>query len=158
MSSIRDGEACNYLPESEGIPLISVGWLEAGDLFPRGKVSKEFFDKLCQDLTRRWKPPFVMTGFHDCSLCQFSICTTSRFKDHVLGSRSNAELYVPDGRQIYVTPVSIAHYIDAHDYCPPDDFVKALMVCPEQSSVAYLKLLLKSGGRDWMARFERRGG
>lgn len=151
MSQIQDGDPCLYIPETKDLPFVAIGWLDSEYPFQEGKVQMSFFRKLCGHLKNRWHPPFACAGFHECGLCQFS-GSESHFENFTFGSRSNGELYIPNGREIFVTPLAIAHYINAHRYLPPANFIEALMTCPPQGSVAYLKLLLESGGREWLRR------
>ena len=46
---------------------------------------------------------------------------------------------------IYVAPELIAHYIDAHEYRPPDEFVESVLKCPRMSTKEYFKALRRSG-------------
>lgn len=39
---------------------------------------------------------------------------------------------------LYVAPELILHYIERHQYLPPDDFCRAVLACPPCSSPAYL--------------------
>lgn len=61
-------------------------------------------------------------------------------------------LFVPFGPAIYVSPRSIAHYIDAHGYGPPAEFQKAVMECPEMRSLAYMQALLATPVRQWIQK------
>jgi hypothetical protein len=51
-----------------------------------------------------------------------------------------------------VSPSSIAHYIDAHGYCPPAVFQEAAMKCPQMRSADYMRALLATPARDWLQR------
>ncbi|QJE94616.1 hypothetical protein [Luteolibacter luteus] len=153
MAYLRDGDHCCNLPHSTGIPLTAIGWLDPDHDYPRGKVSEGFFRQLCMHLGKPWQAPFAWAGFHHCELCQFST-SQSHFGGYSFQSTSSSEIFVPNGREIFVSPKNIAHYIDAHGYLPPDSFIDALGACPTQGSNAYLKLLLDSGGREWLKRLE----
>jgi hypothetical protein len=156
MAQLPDGAPCDYLPGSAGSTLVAIGWLDSEWDFTRGRVEAAFFRRLCEHLKARWKPPFACAGYHQCNLCQFSQASNSQFESHSFSSQSNGELFIPNGRDIFVAPLSIAHYIDAHVYQPPGDFIDAVMACPEQRSRDYLKLLLHSGGREWLKSLEER--
>ena len=60
-------------------------------------------------------------------------------------SLGTSNLYVPFEGGIFVSPSLIAHYIDAHDYTPPEVFQAAVLECPPMRSMAYLKAILKEG-------------
>lgn len=52
---------------------------------------------------------------------------------------------------IYIAPSTVIHYIDAHHYCPPDEFQKAVVNCPEMRSMNYLKAILANGPKELVA-------
>jgi hypothetical protein len=70
------------------------------------------------------------------------------FRDYRIFSTAAASLFIPGKGMIYVAPVSISHYIDAHGYQPPDSFYQAVEQCPRMRSSAYFQALLANGGRD----------
>lgn len=49
-------------------------------------------------------------------------------------------------RAIYYAPELIAHYIDEHEYRPPDDFVTAVLECPAFRWAEYFVALLEIVG------------
>jgi hypothetical protein len=95
---------------------VAVGWLENGYPFKTGPVPRALLSKLCK-LAKDPKNP--MWGFHECD-----ICTTSWRKR----PQGNGEIHVvgSDGTA-YVAPTLIVHYIKAHNYLPPKDFVEAVL-------------------------------
>jgi hypothetical protein len=91
---------------------VAVGWLDPDRLFATGPTSPEFRRKLrrlCEFPVRK------MRGFHECK-----ICTTGAI-------RGNGEIHV-SGRagEIFVAPSMISHYVDVHNYRPPESFVVAV--------------------------------
>ena len=56
---------------------------------------------------------------------------------------SKTWIHYPD--HVFVGPIMIPHYIDAHEYSPPTDFQEAVLRCPEMRSVAYLRELKSRG-------------
>lgn len=71
-------------------------------------------------------------GQHTCELCG--------------GKWSKLNLFVPGTCAVYVAPELILHYIDAHEYAPPEEFCAALLACPEMNSSDYLSALARVGG------------
>lgn len=114
--------------------LIRIGWLRWGDDYPTGAIDPAAYAKLVELCRNPWMP-MVSGGFHQCELCQFE---PARMKD---------ELYLPGQGVVYLAPIGIAHYISAHWYLPPPDFLEAVMACPPMRSMEYKRALLANGGR-----------
>jgi hypothetical protein len=95
---------------------VTVGWLENGYPFKTGPVPRPLLSKL-RKLAEDPKNP--MWGFHECD-----ICTTARRNR----PQGNGEIHVvsSDGT-IYVAPTLIVHYIKAHNYLPPEEFIEAVL-------------------------------
>jgi adenosylhomocysteine nucleosidase len=90
--------------------LLAVGWLDSTIPYPKGSVAKSSITKLIRFATQ---PVNRTRGFH---VCQF--CNTAR---------SNGEIRVAGADGIvYAAPVLISHYIEKHEYKPPDQFLEAL--------------------------------
>jgi hypothetical protein len=53
----------------------------------------------------------------------------------------------PDGsrRLFYVAPSLVLHYVDAHEYLPPESFQRAVMACPPMRSMEYLRAISRHG-------------
>jgi hypothetical protein len=111
--------------EEEG--LIAVGWLARDQPFSRGQVPSSFVDvlrELCRQSVRQTR------GFHECELCptrsdDYVPPTTvaSPHGDYVVGS---AEIRVDGETRRYAAPDMIVHYVEAHSYQPPAEFVAAV--------------------------------
>lgn len=133
MTAIKDLAPCHYLP-LECAALRAVGWLGRESEWPKGSVPSEFLDKLKELCADPWQP-IVSAGGHQCDLCQFD------------GPCFGSNVFVPYRGSIYVAPVGIVHYIVAHWYRPPEEFIQGVLACPPMRSVDYLKALLANGGR-----------
>jgi len=122
-----------YLPSEAGsLPALNVGWLERGQPFPRGAVTEEFLDRLfaaCRS------PVAATRGFHVCSLCPPPSGGVPRpatiRRAGVEQSVGSAEIRVRggDGR-VYAAPTLVYHYVEAHRYLPPQEFVAAVIASP----------------------------
>ena len=152
MAHFQDLSTCSYFPFTEGLSFIAVGWLEPGYEFNRGNVSKDFFERLCSLLHAPWVPPLACGGVHRCGFCRFTGGGRGSFAGYTVGGMADGFLFIPRRTTLYVSPASIAHYIDAHDYSPPEDFQQAVMACPEMKSMAYKNLLLGTSAREWLKR------
>jgi hypothetical protein len=155
MTWYRDLDPCDYFGESFAHRLKAIGWLFPGKPIPTGEVSEAFFEKLCQLLQNPWNPVSCL-GFHDCAFCRFTgahmamTFTRGRNTYQIRGS-STRSLFVPGNEVLYVAPELIAHYIDVHGYCPPEEFREAAMACPERRSAKYLQAIFANGGRGLIA-------
>jgi hypothetical protein len=144
----EDLSPCDYFGDVK-FRLLAVGWLDPAHRFPKGRVSRTFFDSLAQLLATAWEP-FTFAGRHHCEFCVFTggpgsipIGTTGL----LLGG---INVFVPGDEAVYVAPSLILHYIDAHEYLPPELFVRAVEACPPMRSIGYLKALRQHGiGREW---------
>lgn len=162
MAHFEDLSDCQYLPGSDGLGFLAVGWLQLGEDYEKGAVSEEFFEKLLNLLQNPWTPPIAVGGVHLCDLCKFS-GGRARFDCH-FGETSlrrynfsgvgDGFLFVPHGNDLFVSPSNIAHYIDAHQYCPPSRFQQAVLVCPEMQSSAFSRSLLCTPAREWLRRLK----
>jgi hypothetical protein len=138
MTGIQDLAPCGYFGEEFASRLRAVGWLSPWESFAKGETSGPVFDKLKSLLVDPWQP-LVAMGVHECELCQFD------------GPVGGNNLFVPGGSVIYVCPELIVHYIAAHHYRPPDEFLAAVLACPDTRTMEYKKLLLASGGGKLLA-------
>jgi hypothetical protein len=94
----------------------AVGWLSHGFPFPTGPTSEVFRQRL-QDLC--WLPIRLMRGFHECEFCSGKSAT------------GNGEIEVsgPSG-EVYIAPTMVSHYVESHEYLPPDAFIEAVERLP----------------------------
>jgi len=119
------------VPEPDGS--LNVGWLSSAHAFPTGDVPDEAVPKILRLVLHHRVN--VMRGHHDCELCfeQFgrpgmAVCMDVDGHEVWLG---NAEIRVTDRTGvIYASPSLVAHYISAHRYLPPPDFIEAVLDAP----------------------------
>lgn len=104
-------------PEREAPGTVNIGWLDAAHLFPTGPTSDEFQDKLgrlCELRVQQTR------GSHPCELCSG--------RDRPV---SSSEMRVAGSRRVYAAPSLVHHYVAAHGYRPPEEFIEAVMACDE---------------------------
>lgn len=118
-----------YLPPKPGETreLINIGWLDKDHPFPVGKVPPVLQGELhraLESLCNRTR------GYHRCNLCgdREPVRVRHRDREFVLG---DAEIHIPAGGRVYVSPNLIIHYVDQHSYQPPAEFVDAVLA-PDQ--------------------------
>src|SRR5262245_4959815 len=106
-------------PRGTGASVRAVGWLGRGEPFSHGMITLEQYRRL-GELARDPFQPYVSAGIHRCELCQFDgeAC-------------SSTELFIPGDGFLFWTPTMICHYINAHHYKPPEEFLKAAARCPD---------------------------
>lgn len=135
--------------------LRAVGWLERGRAFTQGEVSDRFFEALMQLLVDPWQP-FANAGRHACSLCRFVGGPAEISYEGTTVALGASNLFVPGDGVIYVAPSLVAHYVDAHEYQPPEQFMKAVLECPQMRSMQYLRAIKSIGGSALIAGIKAR--
>lgn len=138
MTAYEDLQPLDYFGECES--LLAVGWLGREKPFPTGPTHRDVYARLQLLLENPWQPS-ISLGVHPCELCQFG--------GEAFGT---SNLFVPFRGSLLVCPELILHYMNAHAYQPPKDFVDAVMACPITRSAEYRTLLLANGGRSLLRR------
>ena len=140
MAFYEDLAPCDYFGPEFAPRLRAVGWLEDGRAYRRGRIEARLVHKLALLLSEPWEHERSVDP-HACSLCPFS-GGPAEFR-FVRGAgmppvpMGNRNLYVPGVDTLYVVPSFALHYIDAHEYAPPDAFTEAVWACPPVGSREY---------------------
>ena len=137
-----DLEICTYgrnakAPEAWRVPLLAIGWLEAGMEYNQGEQSREFIDLARQYREETWYRLSGYRGLHGCTLCPSGPATKG-----IEGSHIN--LFVPGKECVYMASGGLVHYMEEHSYSPPEEFVSALLSSPLPSDKAYDDKLIAS--------------
>src|SRR5438309_700481 len=108
--------------------VLAVGWLGSAVPFPRGPFDRGLLDCLLR-LCRR--PANRTRGFQVCDLCQPAVRGAPRMEQMAVDGKpvllGDAEVHVAGEQEIiYVAPTLICHYVEAHEYMPPSEFIEAL--------------------------------
>ena len=125
---------CPY--DAHDAPFKSIGWLSKDNPFQTGELIPEVLAAL-RTFTKEAVSFWIACGHHRCEFCPPAGPWT-------LANVSNREILVPARGVIYVAPVLILHYIEAHRYIPPDEFIDALMACPRQLTDEWGALMKQS--------------
>ena len=141
MAYYRDLDRCTYFGLENYESLVAVGWLDDGHDYPRGRVDRQFFERLETFAQMPWEQALFLGG-QECELCQHQRPIFSR------------NMLIPRGGRIFAAPAGITHYISAHWYRPPDEFIEAVLACPDMGSVEYGQALVANGGRELAHDFE----
>jgi hypothetical protein len=118
MAFFEDLTPYTYLhPEEERDRTVNVGWLHRQHHFPTGETGAAFQAKLLKLCQRRVKRT---RGFHPCDFCK------GRNKPH-----GSAEIRVLGEGRVFAAPELVYHYVVAHGYKPPDEFIAAVLAWPD---------------------------
>jgi hypothetical protein len=143
--------------------VVHVGWLDDVHDFPRGEVPQALIEKL---RLLAESPVELYAGDHQCELCEkpedahlFEVS-----KGHWLPNEawtkwieprlSCGEIRVARGGVTYAAPMIIAHYIEAHGYLPPAEFLKAVEEAPINRPVYRVAEEIASKAHAGQFRFE----
>lgn len=111
----------------------AIGWLSKDQPFPTGAVPSVFISTLRDHIRTAWQP-VRSAGVHFCEFCPQPRPGKGR-----AGGTGN--VWIPSEGAVYVAPELVVHYIEAHKYRPPDEFIAAVMACPAQRSAEFHRLL-----------------
>jgi hypothetical protein len=107
----------------------AVGWLgKRNSPFTVGDVDPRFVEKLLEHIQSAWQP-FRLMGYHFCGFCRD------------FEAKGTRNVWIPTASLKYVAPELIIHYIERHNYAPPQEFISAVMECPPQGSPEFFQLL-----------------
>lgn len=106
----------------------SIGWLHPEFPYTKGQVTNDFLARLKQFVEQSSDSADALFfgalgGFHTCEFCG--------------GSHGIANFGVPCDGILFVAPEMVVHYIEEHQYRPPDVFVNAVMHSPLPESEEY---------------------
>lgn len=116
----------------------NVGWLGSGFGFDTTQPTEEL-------LSRLWdycKISIAQTrGIHDCEFCPGqNSYFAERNGEHLLLGTAEIRVFRDRGT-LYAAPTLIYHYIAAHNYRPPNEFVEAIINAPSPFTGEYLERL-----------------
>jgi hypothetical protein len=116
----------------------AIGWLDSSNEFPVADPDIALVRRL--ELFRSNSHNavealflWVSGGFHRCQFCE----------NHGDG----VNFAVPHEGLLYVCPGMVAHYVEAHSYSPPREFVEALFQCPDPGTAKYFELCFRFNER-----------
>ncbi|MFC9646508.1 DUF7919 family protein [Streptomyces mirabilis] len=114
----------NWDPEASGrwrgVPLLNVGWLSRSENYSKGEPHAGLVDVL-QRMTQTHRAQQTR-GYHFCPWCASSL-----FGPRGDCPRGSSEIRVMGNDVAYAAPELVAHYVEAHSYLPPADFVDAVL-------------------------------
>jgi hypothetical protein len=113
--------------------VLNVGWLDQSMPFSKGATANMFLHKLKSWFRVARVNP--MRGIHECNFCrteQWPLLPLHENPSINVGGRDffqgNWEMWIPGTAQtIFASPGLIIHYVEVHEYCPPEEFISAVM-------------------------------
>lgn len=119
-----------------GLTPLAVGWLQPGRPFDVGETPPDFLPALL---------PFCLPPETVCPWAQPPTCPLCRQRIALPGEQRGAtsltEIRVIGETEIYAAPALIYHYVQAHHYRPPDEFVAAVLQGPPPGSAEHRALI-----------------
>jgi hypothetical protein len=134
MTYYKDFTPCTYFDGHSWLcRLMAIGWLEHGKPFPKGRLSNLVVERVnvLRDQFFKAFPSLAFRGLHQCSLC------AERKQSDATLAQSHINLFIPHRGFVFIAPARIDHYMQVHDYCPPESFIEALLDCPSPLSLEY---------------------
>jgi hypothetical protein len=109
------------LPPWNSARYLSVGWLDVEHQYSRGTVP----DK---DIEQLWKlcihPKVTTRGFHECPFCPPTGKSTLCYRAGREKYFGSGMIFLKNGGKTYVAPDLIYHFVTAHEYLPPAEFIE----------------------------------
>jgi hypothetical protein len=130
--------------ENWSVPLLAVGWLESPHPFNTGVSPDPMVSRLkaLVGQARSAHPHYYFRGGMSCSWC----LAAGLQSPGPVWSQEN--IFVPGTGAVYVAPGGIVHYVEAHSYLPPADFMEAVLRCPDLQSDDYGDALFAANGNN----------
>ena len=123
---------------------MNIGWIGNGSEF----VLAEPAEETLQAIWEHCKISIAyMPGIHRCEFCDDFSYYAERNGEYLMLGGSEIRVFSPRG-EIYAAPTLIYHYMHAHYYQPPAEFLRALHEGPAPGSPEYFARL-KELGMEW---------
>jgi hypothetical protein len=118
----------NYDWYVTGEPMHCIGWLHPNHEYVKGFVDSDLAEEIVRKLSTS-RCFLYQRGMHECEFCK-NACG------------SGVLLFpCPESRIVFISPSMLPHYITAHSYSPPANFIQAVLTGPEHNSDEYAELL-----------------
>jgi hypothetical protein len=115
--------------------VLNVGWLDRAYAFPRAQAPG-LVDKLLPYALHSIEPTL---GWHSCPLCDAAMPSMKWRNETVDLGTSEIRVLIDD--VWYASPTLVVHYIHAHQYSPPLEFIRACFHGPDPTSQEYADAL-----------------
>jgi hypothetical protein len=127
-----DLEAYRYQTPAPLDDVVTVGWLSKDHEYPRGPSSAEMLEAV--EALIGSHQAHQMRGYHVCEFCGADPRVMP--VPEGLALIGSAEIWIPspDLKRIYAAPNLIHHYMSAHAYLPPQEFLEAVAAVHEHEA------------------------
>ncbi|MFE7580387.1 hypothetical protein ACFU5Y_02340 [Streptomyces gardneri] len=134
-----------YMPSI--IPMINVGWLGREHGIPQHAEHPMLAEAIPLLEGRNSRVSRITLGWHDCEFCEAATSI-----------EGNGEfIYYARNGSTYCAPVMLIHYMESHGYCPPAEFIDAILDEGDldwDSRAETLNAAIRSESEDFEARCE----
>lgn len=109
----------------EQFPSLNIGWLARSHEYRTGAAEEQLLDELL--ISSRFSEN-TMRGVHDCEFCDIeSPLRVATNVEPGFVDMGTGEIRIEGQTGImYAAPTLISHYVDAHQYLPPREFIEAV--------------------------------
>jgi predicted RNA-binding Zn-ribbon protein involved in translation (DUF1610 family) len=138
----EDLSSYSHYVKSPIVEIKNIGWLDKAHEFKRGKTNDDFVNKLRKAIFNTYKNSYscdiivneLRGCYYECPVCgKHDLEISDGQRKFPLGS---AELWLPDNKvqgHYFATFDLIIHYVEDHDYCPPQEFIDAVLALDLES-------------------------
>ncbi len=115
-------------------PTLCVGWLARKHPYVQGDVPAAFMERLwifcCNSV-------FYTLGYHKCPFCRDSSYGALARRGEQEIRLGSAEIRIIGKGAVYAAPNLVYHYVEAHNYRPPEEFIQAVLEGPLPGTPEY---------------------
>jgi hypothetical protein len=107
----------------------NIGWLDTDHAYakgvPSGILVSKLRDIICARSSHSNAHVNVIRGIHLCNLCgEKRVEVNCRSSKVILGM---SEILIPASHGYFASPSMVLHYIELHQYAPPQEYISAVM-------------------------------
>lgn len=125
MTTYRDLTEYSHMVEPCAFSnVLNVGWIDPQRSFPTGAVSKSVKEALLNLAFGQFVAKAVVEPSRALPLC--AACGDVVRIERGGKALTDSELWVPGKGKTYACPILIIHYIERHNYLPPEEFLDAV--------------------------------
>ena len=155
MSVYPDMSVYHHMAEPYEFPNVrNVGWIDLIQ-YSKGEVPDKIIEKISSLVFGDFHPGCIVEPVRAFPVCP--VCGPLIEQRHGK-ALMESELWIPDGDRVFASPILIAHFIETHDYRPPEEYLEAVVrLSPTHSfdGNSFYREQLKANG--WLSDVNVRG-